>query len=187
MTPVLRIVHRLGGLMNKLKFIGALSAFALIAAAEAGEAQTRIQKRFDQWQVDCNEAEKAKQCGIVFALVNSQNKEQLIFAWSIVPATEGEGHKAVIRTQTGTLLPEGISVQFGGSEPVRIQYKFCGPRFCFAEVGFSSSWEKAFLTHPSFTVSYKAATGTPLKHEVGLKQFSEAFAYYSEELNRPPE
>jgi invasion protein IalB len=121
---------------------------------------------------------------MVFALVNSQNKEQLIFAWSIVPSTEGEGNKAVIRTQTGTLLPEGISVQFTGADPVKIPYKFCGPRFCFAEVGFSGSWEKAFVSQPSFTVSYAALNGTPLKHEVSLNQFGEAYAYYSQEMTR---
>ena len=55
--------------------------------------------------------------------------------------------------------------------------------FCFAEFDFSDQWVKALSSKDKVMVSYKAANGTPLKHEIDLKQFAEGLAFYAAQLS----
>ena len=74
--------------------------------------RNQIQKNFDQWQVACDEDDKGNvRCSINYVLIDKKAKA-IVFAWSIGPGTDPGTNKAVIRTLTGTLLPEGISVVF---------------------------------------------------------------------------
>jgi invasion protein IalB len=161
------------------KFVILALATGLTAAAATADAATRVQKTFDQWRVDCTETEKAKFCGLIFALLHAKTK-QVMFAWSIVPAKEGSGgNRAMIRAPNGILLSEGLLVEFAGTDPVKLAYKTCGPRNCIVEVDFSESWLKAFNSHPSFAATYVAVNGTPTRHEISLKQFKEAYGFYT--------
>jgi invasion protein IalB len=79
-------------------------------------------------------------------------------------------------------LSDGISVVFAGAEPIKVQYKTCGARGCIAEVDFSDAWVKAFGSKPTVTVNYKAVSGTPIKHDLDLKNFQEAYAFYNSQM-----
>jgi invasion protein IalB len=163
-----------------------LGVFLLGSAAEAASA-TRIQKSFNNWRVDCAEVEnKSRRCALQYSLVSKKNK-QVVFSWSVIPKNkEGTSPpQAIIRTPTGVALSDGISVVFAGGEPIKVQYKTCGARGCIAEVDFSDAWVKAFGSKPTVTVNYKAVTGTPIKHDLDLKNFQEAYAFYVQQMKTP--
>ena len=174
--------------MNKLTVsLGVLAMVLAVATAAQAASATRIQKTFNNWRVDCAEVEnKSRRCALQYSLVNKKNK-QVVFSWSVIPKTKEATSppQAVIRTPTGVALGDGISVVFAGSEPIKVQYKTCGARGCIAEVDFSDAWVKAFGTKPTVTVNYKAVSGTPIKHDLDLKNFQEAYAYYVQQMKTP--
>jgi invasion protein IalB len=166
--------------------LSVLGIISLSADAEAASA-TRIQKSFNNWRVDCAEAEnKSRRCALQYSLINKKTKK-VVFSWLVVPKTKEATSppQAVIRTPTGIAISDGISVVFAGAEPIKVQYKTCGARGCIAEVDFSDAWIKAFGSKPTVTVNYKAVTGVPIKHDLDLKNFQEAFAFYSQQMKTP--
>jgi invasion protein IalB len=173
--------------MNKLAVgLGVLGLLLSGSAAEAASA-TRIQKSFNNWRVDCAEIEnKSKRCALQYSLVSKKSKK-VVFSWSVVPKTKEATSppQAIIRTPPGVALSDGISVVFGGAEPIKVQYKTCGTRGCIAEVDFSDAWVKAFGSKPTVTVNYKAINGTPIKHDLDLKNFQEAYAFYTTQMKTP--
>lgn len=164
--------------MNKCILFGLSLIVAGALPVSARAATTKIEKSFGSWRVECVETAKDKKCVLVFALVNKKAK-QLVFGWSITPATTGGGNRSVIRTLTGTDLAAGVTVDFPGGEPIKIAYKTCGPRNCLAEVEFSDAWLKAFNSQQSLNVNYNAANGKAVKHQVDLKEFKEAYEFYA--------
>jgi invasion protein IalB len=163
-----------------------LGLFVSGPTAEAASA-TRIQKSFNNWRVDCAEIEaKSRRCALQYSLVSKKSKK-VVFSWSVIPKTKEATSppQAVILTPTGVALGDGISVVFAGAEPIKVQYKTCGVRGCIAEVDFSDAWVKAFGSKPTVTVNYKAASGTPIKHDVDLKNFQEAYAFYTQQMKTP--
>jgi len=166
-----------------LGLLGLLTTSSVVYGANS----TRIQKTFNNWRVDCAEVDNNnRRCALQYSLVNKKNK-QVVFSWVVVPKTkESSGQpQAVIRTPVGVALNDGISVVFAGSEPIKVPYKTCGARGCIAEVDFSDAWIKAFGSKPTVTVNYKAVTGTPIKHDLDLKNFQEAYAYYVQQMKAP--
>ncbi|MBL8893194.1 MAG: invasion associated locus B family protein [Rhizobiales bacterium] len=157
----------------------AMAGFSLSASAQEGGGG--IQKNFGQWRVECNPKMKESPCVLAFALVHPKDKK-IAFAWSIVPGKEPNTQKAVVRTLNGTRLADGISVKFAKGDPLKIAYYTCGPRFCFAEFPFSDSWLKTFKAQKGFEVSYVAVDGKPIKHEISLDQFTQAFEFYTSNL-----
>jgi invasion protein IalB len=163
-----------------------LGLLGLLAAASTAQAAstTKIQKSFNNWRVDCAEVDnKAKRCALTYSLVSKKTK-QMVFSWVVVPKNKDSvtPPQAVIRTPTGVALGDGISVVFAGAEPIKVQYKTCGARGCIAEVDFSDAWVKAFGSKPTVTVNYKAVSGTPIKHDLDLKNFQEAYAFYNSQM-----
>ena len=161
-----------------------LMALCLASAGVQAASTTRIQKSFNNWRVDCAEVDnKSKRCALTYSLVSKKTK-QIVFSWVVVPKNKDTvtPTQAVIRTPTGVALSDGISVVFAGGEPIKIQYKTCGAKGCIAEVDFSDAWVKAMGSKPTVTVNYKAVTGTPIKHDVDLKNFQEAYAFYNSQM-----
>ena len=164
-----------------------LGLLGLRAGANAQAASsTRIQKTFNNWRVDCAEVDNKSRCALQYSLVNKKNK-QVVFSWMVMPKNKDNPSppQAVIRTPTGVALSDGISVVFAGAEPIKVQYKTCGTSGCIAEVDFSDAWVKAFGSKPTVTVNYKAVSGTPIKHDLDLKNFQEAYAYYVQQMKTP--
>ena len=145
-----------------------------LSSGEGALAQTRLQKTFDQWSVECVETDK-KICGLYFRLVNPKNK-RVVLSWAVVPAKEG--NLAVVRTPNGVALADGVSVKLGSAEPVRITYKTCGPVNCIGEVDFSEAWLKAFRSNESFILTYVGNNGKKFDQNVSLKGFADGFNYY---------
>jgi invasion protein IalB len=169
--------------MNGMPKTTALAAAVIAAMAvlsPVSDAATRLQKTFGNWQVDCTErdANSPKVCSLQFALVN-KNDKQVVFSWTVVR----KDAESTTNTPTGVLLADGVSIGFEGTEPVKVNYYTCGPRFCFAEFDFSDQWAKALSSKEKVVVSYKAVNGTPLKHEIDLKQFPEGLAFYAAQLS----
>ena len=158
----------------------ALAASPVVLAQEQQQEQAqagKVQKTFGQWRVECNPQMKDSPCVLVFALIHPKDKK-IAFAWSIIPGKEPNTQKTVIRTLNGTLLPDGITVKFAKGDPLRIAYRTCGPRFCFAEFPFSESWLKTFKAQKGFEISYVAVDGKAVKHDVSLDQFTAAYDFY---------
>jgi invasion protein IalB len=173
--------------MNKLGVpLGLLALVLASSGAQAAASATRIQKSFANWRVDCAEGEKTRRCALQYSLVNKKTK-QVVFSWVVVPKGKEQSSppQAVIRTPVGVALSDGISVVFAGAEPIKVQFKTCGTRGCVAEVDFSDAWVKAFGSKPTVTVNYKAVTGAPIKHDLDLKNFQEAYAYYTQQMKTP--
>jgi len=80
------------------------------------------------------------------------------------------------------MVPEGIAVRFGESEPVRIPYKLCMPKFCAAEIPFSASWLKTFKASKGFSVTITAANGKEVKYDMSLNKFSAAYDFYTSQV-----
>ena len=158
----------------------AMASFSLSAHAQE-VAAGGVQKNFGQWRVECNPKVKENPCVLAFALIHPKDKK-IAFAWSIVPGKEPNSQKAVVRTLNGTILADGISVKFAKGDPLKIAYFTCGPRFCFAEFPFSDSWLKTFKAQKGFEVSYVAVDGKPIKHDISLDQFTQAYEFYTANL-----
>ena len=159
------------------------TALTSLAATGSADAQTRLQKAFDQWSVECVETDK-KVCGLYFRLVNAKNK-RVVLSWAVVPAQGAEGNVAVVRTPNGVSLADGVLVKLGSAEPVKITYKTCGPVNCIGETVFSEAWLKAFRSAESFTLTYTANNGKKFDQDVSLKGFPDGFAYYVEQVATP--
>ena len=158
---------------------------ACLAAISSGAiAQTKTQKTFGPWSVDCNESDKgAVRCGLRFALINKKNKA-VVFSWTIVPGKEKGANNAVLQTLTGMLLPEGIRIQFPDAEPITVPYRICGPRYCFAEFDFAQSWLDSFTAQKSLSVTLKNGKGQDLKYPVNIDRFGEAHEFYTLQLRK---
>ncbi len=168
--------------MRLLKLAVTAAGLALAALSSSAFGQeAAVQKNFGQWRVECNPKVKENPCVLAFALIHPKDKK-VAFAWSIVPDKEAGKQKAVIRTLNGTRLADGITVKFAKGEPLKIAYFTCGPRFCFSEFPFSDSWLKTFKAQKGFEVSYVAIDGKPIKHDISLDQFSQAYEFYTASL-----
>ena len=174
--------------MKNLAMLLGLVGLSVSSISAEAASTTRIQKSFNNWQVDCAEVDNKspKRCALQYALINKKNK-QVVFSWSVIPKGKEAASppQAVIRTPTGVALNDGISVVFAGAEPIKVQYKTCGTKGCIAEVDFSDAWIKAFGSKPMVTVNYKAVSGTPIKHDLDLKNFQEAYAFYVAQMKAP--
>lgn len=162
-----------------------LIALAAMIALVTGpsSAATKIQKTFGgSWQVECNESDQGeKTCGVFIAFIHSQNKA-VVLSWTIARAEMSHETKLVVRTLTGIDVSQGISVQFDSSDPITIPFKICMPQYCAAEVPFSDNWLQAMKRAKKLTVTYKAANNVDVKQEVDLKNFSEAYDYYTSQM-----
>ena len=112
-------------------------------------------------------------------LVNA--KKNVIFRWAISPDKDSKGNLITITTLTGVRVSDGIAVQFGQSDPVRIPYRLCMPKFCVAEIPFSDSWLKTLKASKGFTVRVMSANGKELKYDLNLSKFSAAYDFYTAE------
>lgn len=158
--------------------IAAMALAGLTMSGAADAQTTRLQKSFDNWRVDCRDDGKTKSCGLAYALVSSKTKK-LVFSWTVVPKdTPGGPNKAVIRTPTGVLLADGVSVVFPGAKPLTISYLTCISQGCLAELDLTDQWTKALSSQATMTINYKSVRGTPLQHEVKLDKFADAFDFY---------
>lgn len=170
--------------MTKSLALTALAAAALTAVTIHAGAATRVQKGFSGWQVDCTEQDNGKKgCALQYALLNKKDRTP-IFSWTIVKGEkDGDPNKAVIRTPNGVLLTDGVNIGFEGADPVKINYLTCGPRACVAEFDFTDQWSKALGGNEKVVVNLKAANKQPVKYEISLKQFNEAYTYFRSQLN----
>lgn len=171
-------------MLKKSVFVAAVLALA-VGLPSGADSATRMQKTFGNWRVDCSEKEgkSPKNCSLQFALINKKDK-QVVFSWTVVRKDkDSETSKVVVRTPTGVLLADGVNIGFEGVEPVKLNYFTCGPRACIAEFDLSSQWIKALSSNPKVVVSYKAANGNPLKHDIDLKQFAEGLEFYTSQLS----
>jgi len=160
--------------------IGILTAGLVgISASTFASAQDEPPKTFDQWQVACRTKDGAKECVIFSALIN--NKKDIVLRWAISVDQEKK-NRMTITTLTGVMVPEGIAVRFGESEPVRIPYKLCMPKFCAAEIPFSPSWLKTFKASKGFSVTITAANGKEVKYDMSLNKFSAAYDFYTSQV-----
>ena len=168
-----------------------ISGFALVGLVaftsgfsvnDADAATTRLEKFFDNWKVECRDDEKTKNCALVFALLEKKSK-RVVFSWTVSKDTEAKNlDMALIRTPTGVLLPDGVSVSFAGSEAVSVPFKTCGPRGCIAELKLDDQWLKALGSQETMSIAYKSVRGQDINHEITLKTFSEAYAFYKSEI-----
>ena len=150
----------------------------LAGLASAGHAEN-VNKVFDQWRVNCVDSkEDGRVCALMAGLVN--NKKAVIFRWAISP-DQSKANKITITTLTGVRVADGIAVQFGQSEPVRIPYQMCMPKFCAAEIPFSDTWLKTLKASKGFSVRIKAANGKELKYDINLNKFTAAYDFFSAE------
>jgi invasion protein IalB len=78
-------------------------------------------------------------------------------------------------------VSDGIAVRFGQSEPVRIPYKMCMPKFCAAEIPFSDTWLKTLKASKGLSVAITSANGKELKYDLSLSKFTAAYDFYTEE------
>jgi invasion protein IalB len=163
---------------HNLRYASACVFF--LATVLPSEAVTRVQKTFENWQVDCSDQTNTNRCSLRFALINNKTK-RIVFAWTIVPKSKPGGpNKVVIRTPMGVALADGISITFPDQKPVVLSYLTCLQRTgCIAEIDYSDDWNKLLISYPSMTIRYKSLRGKPLKHVIKLKKFSEAYKYYN--------
>jgi invasion protein IalB len=160
------------------------AAVCLATLVSGASAQTKTQKTFGQWSVDCTESDKgAVKCGLRLALINKKTKG-VVFGWTIVPGKEEGASNALLQTPTGVLLQEGVRIQFPDAEPLTIAYRICGPRYCFAEFDFTKRWLANFTAQKSLSVMFKNGKGQELKYPVNLERFSEAYEFYTLQLQK---
>lgn len=158
--------------------MAALTISAVAALSQLADAATRVQKTFGGWQVDCNEQDNGKKaCALQYALVAKKDNRP-VFSWMIVRGKEGEPNKVLLRTPTGVLLTEGVNVGIEGAESVKINYLTCGPQACVAEFDLTEQWQKTLSSYPKAIIAYKAVNQAPIKHEIDLKQFSDALKFF---------
>jgi len=170
--------------MTKSFAAAAIATAAVAAVTLHAEAATRTQKGFSGWQVDCNESDDGKKaCALQYSLLNQKNR-QTVFSWTIIKGDKDGGpNKAVIRTPNGVLLSEGVNIGFEGADPVKINYLTCGPLACVAEFDFTDQWSKALSGNEKVMVNLKAANQKPVKFDINLKQFSDAYSYFKTQLS----
>lgn len=166
--------------MRSIIGFAAAAAVGLTGLASLAHAEN-VKKSFDQWEVACVDTKDGKRaCALAMALVNQ--KKAIVLQWLISPGPDKKGNSMSISTLTGVLVGNGISVRFGESEPVRIPYKLCMPKFCAAEIPFTDSWLKTFKASKGFSVTITAANGKEIKYDVSLSKFSDAYDFYSSEV-----
>lgn len=170
--------------MVALKHLGIalLAASAAIALMEPACATTRVQKTFGGWSVDCAEQDSgSKACSLQYALVTQKDKRP-VFSWTIIGGKDGEPSKVLLRTPTGVLLTDGINIGLDGADPVKINYLTCGSQACIAQFDLTEQWLKTLGSYPKVLVSYKSISLKPIRHEIDLKKFGDAYNFYASQL-----
>ena len=168
----------------QIGFIAALAAapIMLFSGVVSANAQTtKVEKFYDNWKVECRDDGKSKRCFMNYALLNPQNRN-IVFSWTIVPDRDNAGQdKAIIRTPTGVLLPEGLSVSFASGSPVKAAYRTCRRNRCLSEFPLTNDWMSALGSQNEMTVKYKTERGRDISRKITLQKFSEAYEFYRSE------
>jgi invasion protein IalB len=142
-------------------------------------ANTRVQKSFDGWQVDCVETDKAKNCSMSAALVNSKTKQVVI---SLSVAKTKDGNKLVVRTPNGVLLSAGVGLGFGNAKPSSLPFYTCGPKACIAETPLTDDWISALSADAELKITFSMVNAKPVSQGIPLKGFADGFKYFSEQV-----
>jgi invasion protein IalB len=144
------------------------------------QAQTRIEKKFDAWMVACQEAE-TKSCALSQTLSDAKT-QRTVLALVVAKGLEGRT-RAVVRTPTGVLLPEGLTLTANGIDPVKAIFRFCGPRACTADFQLDDAWLGILREQAEITVGFKSMAGEPFNIKVSLKGFAAAYDYFVEQTS----
>lgn len=170
--------------MRRYCFWGAAAIASVWIGAGPAVAITKLSQSFDQWQVNCvTDAKKNKVCAVAFSLVNKKLK-QIVFSFSVNRSTADPKAKIVIRTITGVLLPGGINLTLPATDPIKVDYRTCGPRACVSEFELSDNWLKALSENDKLVVEYRLANSEPIKHDIILKSFRTAYDFMIEHIEK---
>lgn len=158
-------------------------ALAIISAAlwsGAGQAQTRVEKIFDNWRVVCVEpaegADGTRRCAMSQTLLAQSSRRPLV-RWVIVPEPERKTLGLAISAPLGVLLKPGLRLSFGDQDAVNIPYTVCGPRWCQATLQLSDELRAELAGHEGVQVSFVRRNGRRLALEAPLKGFAAALEH----------
>ncbi len=172
-------------LKSALCFFGILSA-ASLCGIQSSNAQTRIQKEFQGWLVSCvTPAEGDTVCTLLQTLQGKNkntNQPVFIFSWGITVDKE-RVEQSILRTPLGTDLDKQIKIKFPDLDPVAVNYNVCNPSGCFGQFAFSKSWVNALTRNESAKITYLFKNGRDMTLDVSLAGFSDAYAFFQEQLN----
>ncbi len=174
-----------------MKLVNALGAFFLASAmlplgyGAPVHAETRIEKTFGNWLLNCVEPDEgATKCQLTqsFTGVVQETKQQIfVFSWVIVRKDDGQNW-AVLRTRLGVNLKNKLRVTFPADEIISLEFDHCDQNGCIIEFAFSDAWADAFVRHESAAIAYDLAGGRNFSFEFSLDTFQEAFNSFNERI-----
>lgn len=154
---------------------------------QTSDAQTRIQKQFENWRVDCVEPDaNENRCTMIqtFQGQNQRtNRRTFAFSWAMT-FDRDDVEKAVLRTPLGVDIENQINVDFPGLDPIVIGFDVCNRRGCFADITMDEAWRNALQRNEKVTVTYKIRNGNNIPIEMTLAGFADAYAFYRDEMNK---
>lgn len=162
----------------RILMIGVVSFWG--ADVTKAQAQTRIQKQFDTWVVNCNEdLEGNKICALnqpVRARLNEQSRLSTVFTFSI-RLLEDERRMIRLATPLGIVLGQGVSLQFEEQEPRRIALSTCRKGGCIARFIADEEWLQLLSVSETLSVEYLLEPNRRVAFDMPLSGFSAALAY----------
>ena len=160
--------------------LAAILSGAAIVGTEAG-AQTRTERFFDDWNVQCVEREDGvKRCRMSQALVRA-NPRREVFRWVVVANQEAELEN-ILSAPVGVALRPGVELQVEGAEPIPVPYEVCGRQWCQARVTMVAAVVDTMAAGNPVQVTYVTQRGQRLSMEVTARGYRDALDYLQSEL-----
>jgi len=160
--------------MRRLRRLAVVAAM-LASISSAAAQETKTEKRFDDWVVNCAETGEAKNCAMSQTLRDAKTKQVVL---TVFVARSKDGKNVVtVRTPVGVLLTAGLGLAIEGGPETTAQYRFCGPRACHAQFEVEGPVLDAFRQQATFTATFSRLDGQRLSVAGSLKGFSGAFDF----------
>lgn len=159
---------------------GKVAGIALLCSAgmvmQAAQAQTPSNIRGSGWAKTCQQQNENKVCSVQFRVVANNN--QVVTLVSLI-TVEGKVNRKVFQVAVPSIppksLPPGIQIQVDNKQAAKVNYSFCRPQVCVAEVGLTDDIIKVFKAGGALQVASTSIQGQPIIVPVTLKGFTAAF------------
>jgi invasion protein IalB len=137
---------------------------------------TTLSETYDAWTVQCattgQGAEQRRQCQMSQELQQQESRQRVL----LVAIAKGEGNaKATLVLPFGILLSEGIRIEIGQQEFARGSFRTCYPAGCIVEIDLPEEAIKELQSGETASVLMTAVNNQPVKTDVSLKGFADAY------------
>ncbi len=168
--------------LSPLAYLGTVALIAM-ALATGAQAETRIQKTFGAWLVNCVQKDgEANRCTLsqTFQKPAADGQRAVFaFSWSVGTGPDGV-ERAILRTPVNVNLAQDISVGLPDGDKAIIPFRQCIRQVCLGVTEFADTWSDTMIKQDTLEVIYTLINRGRVKVSLDLTGFSDAYAFFQQ-------